>query len=321
MDKNFSHGDIWSTEEEDALIQAKKSGMTLPEIFKKKIVNRSLESIKHKWKRVQAWGGRIATDKIKSKFEKEKNSNKTPEIKYKKSGTETVVIAGDFHIPQHNEVAVDALIKYLKKVQPDIFVINGDFLDAYQVSKFDKEIDRIGELQEDIDMAVGILRKIRKVIPNADIFYISGNHEERIKKFLLRSAAQLSPLRALKIESLLELDKLRIIYKEFLYYRNTIFIKHGDIARATSGATVQGELTKMNVSGVSSHIHSAAQIYRKNGLESEKMWMSTGCLCELDGLGYCDYPSWSHGIAEIIWDIDSKTYVARLKPIIKGEVK
>jgi hypothetical protein len=44
-------------------------------------------------------------------------------------------------------------------------------------------------------------------------------------------------------------------------------------------------------------------------------------LCELDGLGYCDYPSWNHGIAEIIWDLESKTYVARLKPIIKGEVK
>ncbi len=88
---------------------------------------------------------------------------------------ERVAFIGDFHIPDHDEKLVSLLLGFLKFFKPHKCYILGDFIDCYPVSKFCKRIDRMGKLQEELDIAIPIIDQIQKIVE--DITFLEGNHE------------------------------------------------------------------------------------------------------------------------------------------------
>jgi len=47
-------------------------------------------------------------------------------------------------------------------VEPDTIFINGDLVDFYAISRFNKDPERELKLQEELDEAVNVLRQIKK---------------------------------------------------------------------------------------------------------------------------------------------------------------
>jgi len=149
-----------------------------------------------------------------------------------------IMVTSDYHIPFEDKKAVNVMLKYAKHYKPNVFVINGDFIDAYQISKYDKNPDRKESLQDEITMANDYLDKINKNLPKkTEKHFLLGNHEMRITSYLWRHP-ELYGMKILKTENLLDLKNKGWKYKtgSYDYWKNDnghlqlgeVLIMHGD---------------------------------------------------------------------------------------------
>lgn len=102
-----------------------------------------------------------------------------------------VAVISDVHLGTYGCHA-DELNRYLKSIQPEILIINGDFIDIWQLSKFYFP-----------DAHWRVIKRIIKMMMNGTrVHYLTGNHDEMLRKF---SGAQLDNF-YLEDKLVLELD-------------------------------------------------------------------------------------------------------------------
>ena len=105
--------------------------------------------------------------------------------------TVRVVVISDVHLGTYGCHA-EELNKYLKSIRPEILIINGDFVDIWQLSKFYFP-----------ESHWNVLKRIIKMVMNGtQVYYLTGNHDEMLRKF---SGAQLENFQ-LEDKLVLELD-------------------------------------------------------------------------------------------------------------------
>jgi len=235
--------------------------------------------------------------------------------KYKK-----VLFVPDIHAPYHDNKAINAMLAYAKWFKPDVVIYLGDLVDFYAVSSFVKDPIRRVQLQKEIDSAVDVLKRIDAVCNGSVKYFLRGNHEARLQKYLWTQAAELSGLRDLKLEKLLKFDELGIKYKKDgrMKFRGMI-LKHGDIVRKFSAYTAKGEFESSGISGVSCHTHRLAR-YTQTNEAGDFIWMECGCLCKLNA----EYmngktPNWQQGFGVGYYKEGSRRFHLEIVPIIKGK--
>lgn len=102
-----------------------------------------------------------------------------------------VAVISDVHLGTYGCHATE-LNQYLKSIQPEILVINGDFIDIWQLSRFYFP-----------DSHWKVIQRIIKMMMNGtQVYYLTGNHDEILRKF---SGAQLENFH-LEDKLVLELD-------------------------------------------------------------------------------------------------------------------
>ena len=235
--------------------------------------------------------------------------------------TETVVFVSDIHAPFHDEAAVAAALRLIRKVAPDRVVINGDVNDFFQLSRFNAGLERLDVLQEEIDAGNRIRRAIRAAAPNAHIAATLGNHDSRIKAYVEKNARSLASLRALDPASLFLYDELEIDAYGAAGFRlrPEYLVKHGSVVRKGSGATAKAELTAAGISGISGHTHRLAT-HRVNGY-SPRQWTEQGCLCRTDPDYIVGIPDWQQGVVVGEFSTRSNTFVTHDVPFIDGRLR
>jgi predicted phosphodiesterase len=193
-----------------------------------------------------------------------------------------VLFASDFHAPYQDELCLSAMLQYCKWWKPDEIFIVGDLLDAYAFARFVKNPETALKAQDEIDEAINILKQIKKANPQAKICLVRGNHCYRLQKYLWTRAPELSGLRELNIESLLQLKHIGIQYASAgrLEHRG-IIIKHGTVVRQHSAFTAKAEFEKEGKSGISGHTHRFG-MFRKDNVNKPHVWMEIGCMCKKD---------------------------------------
>lgn len=238
-----------------------------------------------------------------------------------KAKFERSVFIPDLHAPYFDKRAYSCALKFVRHYRPSIVFIIGDWVDFYQLSKFDKRPERIHTLQEDINSGINCLRRLREAAPKARIYYIRGNHEQRLTRFLWSKAAELSSLQCLTVPQLLHLPELNIEYVEkssMLFHG--FLVKHGNVVRTRSGYSATGELEKAGISGISGHTHRLSHVF-KSHFGGTYTWAEIGCLCELES-EYMEgqRADWQHGIAYGEFKRNGKRFTIHVLPIIDGEL-
>ena len=174
-------------------------------------------------------------------------------------------IAGDIHFPYQDNKAIDAFLDFIASKRIDTIILNGDILDFYDVSSFDKRPDRINSLQKELDLSYKFMSELRAMKPESDIVFIKGNHIYRVERYLMKHP-ELYSLNNLKLPNLLRLDELGIGYQDKEYRLGSLKIIHGDMVRKFSGYTARGELEKHDCSGVNGHCFSEdVEVLTPNG--------------------------------------------------------
>ena len=217
-------------------------------------------------------------------------------------------IGSDFQFPHYDRPATLCFLERCKKEEVGIILINGDLLDFYQLSKFNRDPRRFSPARE-IKMANQFLDAIDRNFPHARKIFKLGNHDERLDHYLWMVAAQNNALKAmieelfhhylesdhgLKLDSrgwetvrdrqIVNLGRLPVLHgHEFPYTGDSVNPARTLFLKTVSNA-IMGDRHR-----TSEHV--------TRTLEDKVIscW-SIGCLCGLHPY-WCPINSWNHGFA------------------------
>lgn len=238
------------------------------------------------------------------------------------------LILSDLHFPYHNIKAIKAAIGEGKRRKVSRIILNGDTIDFYQISRFNRDPrmrplvtakGRDGEL----DMVKDFLQELRDHFPNAVIIWKDGNHDDRLFIFLMAHAKELVGLESLTIPALLDFVPLRIEYvtdkRPIVLGKNNIIHGH-EYPSAMIGPVnpARGLFLRAKTNAICGHYHQVSEHSEPN-LKGELIgcW-STGCLCELHP-NYMPLNKWSHGFA-IQTTAPDGSFEVDNKKIIDGKI-
>jgi len=235
------------------------------------------------------------------------------------------MFVGDFHVPYHDAAALRAVLDVAKrKIAPDVVVIIGDFLDFYPLSNYDKDPSRAFSLDDELITARTVLDHIRSALPDPEIYYIIGNHEMRLLKFLRTRAPELHGLKELDLSNLLRLSDYRVrlvrddydMPSDHYAIAHNFLAVHGHIVRKYAGATAAAMIQEYFTNGVSGHTHRLAFVTHRDKSGRTYGWVENGCLCNLNP-EYVKNPNWQQGFS--FADFVKKRYSMHIVPVIDRE--
>ena len=228
----------------------------------------------------------------------------------------TIAIIGDTHNPYQDNRTIDAVEDFLKTLQPDYLVYNGDVNDFYQVSVFAKDPSRLGSLQEDIDITTRMFSRHQDILPNTKKLFNEGTHESRWIKYLQQKAPAIVAIHGTTISELYKLPQFGITHVPFergILVNGVFLILHGDIVAAHSSYTAKRHYEKQGGSGMCNHTHRGGSYYKRDRFGAYA-WYENFCLCRLDP-DWLANPDWIQGFSLVHFDNSNRFWVEQL-PII-----
>jgi hypothetical protein len=222
---------------------------------------------------------------------------------------------GDVHGMRMDRAAVEALLNDIRMLDPDEIVIGGDLVECGGWLAKHQPIGFVAlsdyTYQEDIAAANWLLDELAKAAPRATVFYIEGNHEDRVERWIVdqtmankRDAEFL--LSAFSPRTLLRLDERGIEYfRRSVVYADGLprgWIKLGQmhfthtLGRGKNAAMQAVSKTGGNVTYFCTHREDTATIVLPAvGLVKA---YNPGCLCTMQPVWMnSDVTNWSQGYA------------------------
>lgn len=234
----------------------------------------------------------------------------------------TAFLEGDAHFPNQDDDALSINDQIVAALKPDIYVNMGDLQDCYKLSRFDKNPNRKESLQDEINMGRRHLARKRYLLPDAQMIYLEGNHEDRLRRTLWNLKGEVEALSSLTDfkehmtwQSLLKLGELGVTFVPYMgseqakqQFLPKWILKHGSIVRKNSAYTARGEWEKYGRSGSSGHTHRLG-MYFHNDHNGSHCWVETGCTCILTP-EYVSDPNWQQGCVVLTFDKETGAFQA-----------
>ena len=240
-------------------------------------------------------------------------------ITSREPSVETLLIVGDTQIPFQDDRAVAVMMKLAENLPITHVYAIGDIIDFYAISSHLPNPARRVQLQEELNLGHKFLASLNEVTPNAQHFFVEGNHEDRLRRYIWAHAPELAGTDMVQLPSCLGLDRLgytHIPYPRGIHHR-TLYLVHGDLVSKHSAYTAKQMLEHYGSSGVSGHTHRLGSHYRTN-LGGIHGWWENGCLCRTDNVEYDNWPNWQQGFT-IVTFIGDQFFVTPV-PIISGRL-
>ncbi len=206
----------------------------------------------------------------------------------------------DTQNPYQDAQTLELVERFLGNIKPDYLFYGGDNNDFYGLSSFNKNPKRIDSLQDDVDNTRRMFDRQRNIIPNAESWWLIGNHEDRLQKFLWTNAPALSSLRSLQLPELFTIKDYNIKlvpYEQGLMINGVFLALHGDLASIHSGYTAKRMFEKHGGCGISGHCHRLGSFYKRDRFGTWGWWEG-GCLCHLNP-DWIKNPNWVQGFSLI----------------------
>jgi hypothetical protein len=240
-------------------------------------------------------------------------------------------ILSDIHIPYHDLDALNVALNEFKKVEVDTIVLNGDIIDCYNLSNFEKDPNKRNHNHE-VKLLTIFLDDLKNMFPNVELVYRSGNHENRYERFLNQKSPEFLGMHVMSWKHLLNLrfedcktcDGTGIhknvecpncekgvianqVSRGVHFVNGKRIIKAGklnilhyhELYGGVSGVNpARSAFLKTNANVIGGHIHRSSEFIQSNlNGEITGAW-TTGCLCELHP-EYAPINFWNSGFAWI----------------------
>lgn len=208
----------------------------------------------------------------------------------------------DVHVPYHSKSAIEAVIKRGKEYQPDTVLINGDFLDCHDKSRFNKDPGAKNFVQE-LEVGRQILDILSNEIAPVRFIYKQGNHEERYDHYMGARAPELLDMDHFSFPEVFAFDILGIewVAEKRIIMAGKLPIMHGHEFKESTFSPVnpaRGYYMRSKHSVMGAHNHQTSEHTEPDLMGSVMTAWSQGCLCDLHPR-YMPINRWNHGFAEI----------------------
>lgn len=233
------------------------------------------------------------------KLPKPKTSLRSWKI-HKITGDHKALVMGDLHVPYYDPLAVEIAVNNGKKHEVDLVILNGDTLDFFSISQWEKD-PRERNFPQEIKSCQQFLGWLREQFPKARIIFKVGNHEERYEKYLIKKAPELLGIPNFELCSILGFEDLGIELVDDMrpIKLNELVLLHGHEYRFSISNPVnpaRGLYLRAKVNALTNHFHQASSHSEPN-LEGKVIsCYSLGCLSELRPK-YMPLNKWVHGFA------------------------
>ena len=217
------------------------------------------------------------------------------EVSGRPDGTRLMVIS-DAQIPFIDEPLWKAVMNFMGDFRPHDLVINGDWMDCYEISDFDKRPERLFNLQTEFEMASDTLDDARKrIAKDGKVFWIDGNHEERLNRAIWKHAAGFAFLVS-DISAGLRLEERCAGYVPYGKHVDYLgfTITHGNFVSSYSGYTAKRHADRYHSSGCNGHTHRAGSYSYTDMHNRSHTWYEIGCLCRKDLEYVKGVANWQH---------------------------
>lgn len=224
-------------------------------------------------------------------------------------------------VSTHDDQAIELAYSLIKAVRPSKVILVGDNLDLPDFStKYVVTPAFQQTTQETINWTTRFCAQLRALAPEAEIVWLSGNHEERMPKWLAMNARAAFGLRrgllsdeiperwpVLSVPYLCRMEEFGIDYRPGypaanVWITDRLKVIHGDKVKS-NGSTAHMYLSREKVSVIYGHIHRRewAETTREDHDGSHTiMAASPGCLAKINGA----VPSFHQGL-----DLDGRPIV------------
>lgn len=216
---------------------------------------------------------------------------------------ERVAIYGDIQCDTHDSRAIDLACKIFKDFEPTIAINIGDAINMDAVSHYIGDPRRKLRLQKELDVYFDVQSQINEATGEARRIYIKGNHGKRLERALQANLPGLTPLRILKLPSVLRLNELDMEYEEDNVYLGSVQFIHGWVARKWSGTSPRFALESIGYTNsiVQGHSHRQS-IISKATTRGPVFGVEIGHLSDPTKMDYLSSPpDWQKGIALLEW--------------------
>ena len=234
-----------------------------------------------------------------------------------------ILLLSDIHVPYHNIDAITKAIEYGKQQNVNAIVFNGDTVDCYALSRYERD-PRKRSFAEELEATRQLLKVFRKEFDGVPFYFKLGNHEERYEAYLRTKAPELIGTADFTMDQLLRFGELgcELIQDKRVIKAGKLSIMHGhEFGRSVFSPVnpARGYYMRAKASVICGHNHQTSE-HSESNLDGKVVttW-STGCLSELHP-GYMPVNKWNHGFAVIRVDDNGDFEVDNLR-IIKGKVR
>ena len=232
-----------------------------------------------------------------------------------------IVILSDIHFPYYDQAALNAAISFSIDWNPDCIILNGDIIDCYHLSNFEKD-KRQRSFKYELDMLKNFFIQLRELFPDARIIYKIGNHEERYEKQILSNIPELIELEYFAFENVIQAKEygIEVVKGKRVIRVGKLNVIHGHELPRGMAAPVnpaRGFFLRTKASTIGGHHHQTSEHIESDLNGNIIGAFSTGCLCELNP-HYMPINKWNHGFAVV--ENTGGDYMVRNIKIIKGRI-
>ena len=218
----------------------------------------------------------------------------TPWQPFAIEGGHVYLFVADLHVPFHVKPVIKTMLawckkKYGKKI--DGLIIDGDFMDVYNLSWFLKD-PAVVTLDIELDRGEQMIRwlcgRFKKVI------WKFSNHERRLENYVIQNTGLLARAARFRevatLEELLNLsdiENLIVVKDQIMFYAN-LMILHGDELKGGSGSVNPARTLFLRgmSNAVQAHAHQSSGHSGQTLFGQSISTRSIGCLCDL-------HPRWN----------------------------
>jgi predicted phosphodiesterase len=234
-----------------------------------------------------------------------------------------LLILSDVHIPYHNVEAVTLAMQYGKDKAVNGIMLNGDILDFYGLSTFEKD-PRKRRFSEELEMGRQFLRVLRKEFDGVPIYFKLGNHCERYERYLRIKAPELLDVSEFRLDVLLKFGEIgvELIDDKRIVKFGKLNIMHGHEFGKSVFSPVnpaRGLYMRGKENCIAGHNHQTSSHVEPSMNGHVVNTWSTGCLCELHP-AYMPINKWNLGFAYVERE-EGEGFTVHNHTIIKGKIR
>ena len=186
-----------------------------------------------------------------------------------------IAVLPDIHVPAHHKKVLWAVKEFLKDFQPHILVLIGDVADVFALSRWPSPPRVVKNMQKELDEARRLVDELIRTSGCIRCFWIMGNHEDRVFRYLTDPAAGIANILDFKTrEPILSFhglmgygpgDPVTFVYDLHekggygggIVINNDMEFHHGFIVRPAPGASPRADADRTGRSTGHGHTHRA----------------------------------------------------------------